>query len=170
MATVSKGTKKHVYFDGFWGDYWPSLKELEPYFLAPRGKEWFYSQGNDSGHLALQGVDGSEHLPFGRGRIDIDLMMWGNPDHGVLLIYSKRGGGVKVDFSSKRDLSRLSEHVYSLHDTALPIGLFIPFAEAWKAVKEFVETEGQLPVSIEWVANRDLPPTTFPPPKRPDPR
>jgi hypothetical protein len=46
----------------------------------------------------------------------------------------------------------------------MPIGLFIPFAEAWKAVKEFIETEGELPKSIEWVRNRDLPPNTFPDP------
>ncbi|MNC98194.1 hypothetical protein D3C83_160840 [compost metagenome] len=45
-----------------------------------------------------------------------------------------------------------------------PIGLFIPFPVAWKAVKEFMETDGQLPKSIEWVANRDLPTNTFPDP------
>jgi hypothetical protein len=28
-----------------------------------------------------------------------------------------------------------------------------------------METDGQLPKSIEWVANRDLPPNTFPDPK-----
>ena len=31
-------------------------------------------------------------------------------------------------------------------------------------VKEFMETDGQLPKSIEWVANSDLPPNTFPNP------
>jgi len=50
------------------------------------------------------------------------------------------------------------------HDTPLPVGLFIPFERAWSAVKEFMETEGALPKSIEWVANRDLPPNTFPDP------
>ena len=52
----------------------------------------------------------------------------------------------------------------SLHDTPLPIGLFISFREAWKAVKEFIETDGELPKSIELVANSDLPPNTFPDP------
>jgi hypothetical protein len=33
-----------------------------------------------------------------------------------------------------------------------------------KAVKEFLETDGELPKSIEWVANADLPRNTFPDP------
>jgi hypothetical protein len=33
-----------------------------------------------------------------------------------------------------------------------------------KAVKEFIETGGALPTSIEWIANSDLPENTFPDP------
>ena len=90
--------------------------------------------------------------------------MWGNPEHGVLLIYSKWGGGIKEIYSSKGDLARLGEQVRTMHDTVLPVGLFIPFKKAWIAVKEFIETDGKLPRSIEWIANRDLPPNTFPDP------
>jgi len=90
--------------------------------------------------------------------------MWGNPELGVLLIYSKWGGGLKETYSSIGDLTRLREWVRSTHDTPLPVGLFIPFEEAWKAVKEFIETDGKLPKSIAWIANRDLPPNTFPDP------
>jgi hypothetical protein len=82
----------------------------------------------------------------------------------VLLIYSKRGGGYRIDFTSKSDLTRLQEWVRSTHDTPLPVGLFIPYEQAWKATKEFIETDGALPTSIEWIANRDLPPGTFPDP------
>jgi hypothetical protein len=46
----------------------------------------------------------------------------------------------------------------------MPVGLYIPFAKAWPAVKEFIETEGALPTSIEWVKNSELPPGTFPDP------
>lgn len=74
------------------------------------------------------------------------------------------GPGLSETYSSKGDLSRLGEVVRSLHDTPLPVGLFIQFAMAWSAVKEFIETDGELPKSIEWVANRDLPPNTFPDP------
>lgn len=90
--------------------------------------------------------------------------MWGNPEHGVLLIYQKWGGGHNDAFSSKGDLRRLRDLVRTLHDDPLPVGLFITFAEAWKAVKEFIETDGELPKSIEWIANKDLPANTFPDP------
>jgi Immunity protein Imm1 len=82
----------------------------------------------------------------------------------VLLIYYKWGGGHKETFSSRGDLSRLRDLVRTTHDDPLPIGLFIPFGKAWSAVKEFLETDGALPRSIEWIANRDLPPNTFPDP------
>ena len=81
--------------------------------------------------------------------------MWGHPQLGILLMYEKYGGGHRETFSSKGDLQRLGELVRSLHDTPLPVGLFIPFETAWKAVKEFVETDGALPKSIEWIANRE---------------
>ena len=100
-------------------------------------------------------------MPRFKGRIDIKLSMWGHPDHGVLLIYEKVGGGHMEGLGSKGDMSRIREWVRSLHDTPLPVGLFVPFSVAWKAVKEFMETEGKLPTSIEWVKGSDLPPGTF---------
>jgi hypothetical protein len=155
---------KSTYFASRPSDGWPNPKELEHYFLGPARQRWFFETGNDSASLTAEGADGTEHLQANKGRIDIDLDMWGNPDLGVLLIYSKWGGGLKQTYSSKGDLSRLRELVRSTHDTPLPVGLFIPFEEAWKAVKEFIETDGKLPKSIEWIANRDLPPNTFPDP------
>lgn len=155
--------KKHIYFDDFWGD-WPDPKELEHYFLAPPGQEWFFASGNDSAGLRVEGLYGTGSLALGKGRIDASLGMWGNPDLGVLLIYEKRGGGYRECYSSKGDLSRLREWVRTLHDDLRPVGLYIPFKTAWKAVKEFMETNGELPKSIEWIANRDLPPGTFPDP------
>ena len=162
-----KGTpmKKDIYFDNYFGPGWPEIRELEPYFLAPKGKEWFYTGGNDSGGISLEGLDGTEHLPLGRGRKDIELAMWGNPEHGVLLQYSRIGGGVpRQDWFSRGDTTRLREWVRTLHNDPMPVGLYIPFAEAWKAVKEFMETEGQLPTSIAWIMGDDLPEGTFPDP------
>ena len=47
----------------------------------------------------------------------------------------------------------------------MPVGLYVPYEIGWKAVKEFIDTNGALPTSIEWVADdRDLPPNTFPDP------
>ncbi len=44
----------------------------------------------------------------------------------------------------------------------MPLGLFIPFEQALKAVIEFVETDGALPKCIEWIASTDLPEGSFP--------
>ncbi|MBL8565034.1 MAG: hypothetical protein JNM89_04890 [Hyphomicrobiaceae bacterium] len=156
--------RKDIYFDNFFGPGWPDINELEPYFLAPKGKEWFYTGGNDSGSLRIEGIDGTEHLHRLKGRKDIKLSMYGNPELGVLMQYSLVGGAPRQDWFSKGDMSKLKTWVRSLHDTPLPIGLFIPFAEAWKAVKEFMETEGQFPKSIEWIKGANLPEGTFPDP------
>jgi hypothetical protein len=156
--------RKSTYFDSRHREGWPRPNELEHYFLAPPGKQWFSTGGNDGALLSAEGVYGTEHLEPYKERIDIHLSMWGNTDHGVFLLYEKLGSGIRETYSSKGDLTRLREWVRSLHDTPLPIGLFIPFEKAWEAVKEFIETDGELPKSIEWIANRDLPPNTFPDP------
>jgi hypothetical protein len=90
--------------------------------------------------------------------------MCGVPSLGVLLIYDKWASGNKESYSSKGDSRRIREWVRNLHNTPLPVSLFVPFKSAWLAVKEFIETDGALPKSIEWVDNKDLPPGTFPDP------
>lgn len=158
--------QKRSYFHNVRLAGWPSVAELAPYFLAkPAGSGWFHETGNDSAGFDLEGVNGTEHLPPGRGRADISLSMWGNPELGVLLQYARYGGGQpRQDWFSKGDTRKLRQWVRSLHDTPLPIGLFIPFDRAWLAVKEFIETDGKLPTSIEWVNSDDLPDNTFPDP------
>jgi hypothetical protein len=153
---------KSIVFDKFDGPGWPSPAELEPYFLAPKGKEWSYFGGNDSWGLDAQGLYGTEHLPRGES-VNVHLYMTGNPDHGVYLQYDKWDGRTKTkySFNAKGDLSRLFEFVRTLHGDPLSVGLFVPFPIAWKAVKEFIETDGELPKSIEWIAGRDLPPDAF---------
>ena len=137
--------RKCAYLDLRRGNGWPRPEELEPYFLRPPGQCWGFKSGNDNAGLAAEGVDGTEDLDPNDGRIDVDLDMWGHPDLGVLLIHSKWGGGVKEMSSSKGDLTRLREWVRSKHGTLLPAGLFIPHGAAWEAVKEFMETDGELP-------------------------
>lgn len=157
--------RKFVNFDSFWGYYWPKLEQLKPYFFAPEGARWFNDTRNDSAGICLQGLEGSGELPQGLGRKDVRLSLWGRPGLGVLVMYQKSGApGFYDAYTSKGDMSRLKELIRSAHDTPLPVGLFVPFDKAWLAVKEFMETEGQLPTSIEWVRNADLPPNTFPDP------
>jgi hypothetical protein len=95
---------------------WPEPKQLERYFLAPPGQRWTFEGGNDNWGLSVEGVDGTEHLEANKGRIDIDLDMYGHPRFGVLLIWSKWGGGHKENFSSKDDLTRLREWVRTLQE------------------------------------------------------
>jgi hypothetical protein len=163
MATPMK---KKAYFASEPLDGWPTIVELEPYFLSPPGKRWFFETGNDSASFKVFGAEGTEHTRLDEDRIDISLSMWGNDEHGVLLIYSRKGGRYAETFCSKGDLGRIRDYVYSTHDTLLPIGLFIPFADAWQAVKEFIEADAALPKCISWIADRDLPPDAFPDPVR----
>jgi hypothetical protein len=78
--------RKSRYFASRASKGWPDPKELEHYFLAPPGHRWFFETRNDSGSFTAEGVDGTEHLEQNKGRIDIDLQMWGHPELGVLLI------------------------------------------------------------------------------------
>ncbi len=160
--------EKRVYFDKFRGYFWPSPEELRPYFIASKGEEWFYASGNDSVRLFIDGIEGTENEPDENDRANVDLSMWGNPDQGVLLIYDKWIDRQHHVWSSKGDMSRIREWVRASHATLLPIGLFIPFADAWKAVEEFMVTDGaHLPKSIEWVENNTLPKWSFPEPHDP---
>ncbi len=154
--------KKTAYFASESIDGWPRPRDIERYFLAPPGQEWFYEGNNDTAGFQADGFDGTEHLELGKGRIIVELSLWGHPEHGVLLIWSRWGGGYKETYSSKGNLERLREWVHTLQGDPLPVGLFVPFPIAWKAVKEFLENEGARPTSIEWIANKDLPPGTFP--------
>ena len=158
--------KKKVYFDVFDRRGWPSPDELQHYFLAPPGQRWTFGEGeSESWGLDAEGVDGTEHLPANKGRIDIHLTMVGNEDHGVLLQYRKLGGGYKDIYYSKGDLTRLDDLVWiGQEGDLMPIGLFIPFDRAWLAVKEFIETDGALPNSIDWIADADIPDEVFPDP------
>lgn len=157
--------RKHSYFASRFREGWPGVAEMEPYFLAPPGKRWFFETRNDSAGLTLEGVDGTGHFgPVDRRRIAIHLDMWGHPELGVQLTYRKRGGGHDETFYSMGDPSRLDEHVPSLHDTLLPVGLFISYEDGWEAVKEFIATDGERPKSTTWIEEEALPAGTFPAP------
>jgi hypothetical protein len=144
-------------------DRWPTPAELHHHFLAPPG-ERFFEGDNDTAGLRVEGLDGTGHLERGKGRIDVRLSLCGHPDYGVLLFYSKWDGRNGGTFVSKGDLSRLREWVETYHEDLRSIGLFISCERAWQAVKEFIETDGNLPQNIEWIPADDLPLYVFPEP------
>ena len=162
--------KKRIRFDRFRLPYWPAPEELAPYFLASKGHEWSYLGGNESWGMEVSGLFGSQHLPVygamgltGREtQVEANLEICGNPELGVLLCYSRYGGSYNDSFFSAGDLSRMNTWVRTLNDDLRPVGLYIPFRDAWPAVKEFMETDGELPKCIPWIAASDLPENTFP--------
>jgi hypothetical protein len=80
--------------------------------------------------------------------------------------YRKYGGGNDESYYSRGNLKRLREWVETVDGDLLTVGLFIPFETAWKAVKEFIERDGALPRSIDWIAERDVPSYACPPGSR----
>jgi hypothetical protein len=156
--------RKDSYFDELMGSTWPSPSEIEHYFLSASGRRQAFDTGNDCWGFSAEGVDGSEHLPDNKGRIDIHLVIVGNLGHGVLLQHVKAGEGRRDVWYSSGDLKRLQEWVETKHGDLRPIGLFIPFDRAWNAVKEFIEKDGALPQNVAWISQHDLPPDAFPDP------
>ncbi len=157
--------RKKTSFERLERQGWPDPEALKPYFFGPPGQEWFHTWGNDTAALWAEGLYGTENEDHLAGdRVDLDFYVYGIPGLGNLLIYHKHGGDHQEAYTSKGDMTRLKEWVRNLHNDPLPVGLFIPFPKAYEAVKEFIETDGQLPKCIEWVANKDLPPGTFPDP------
>jgi Immunity protein Imm1 len=157
--------KKTAYFEENWDDGWPSVEWLRPIFATVLGKHGFKEGDNDNWGFNIEGLYGTSELPR-RQSVNVHLYVTGHPDHGVTLQYTKWDGRIQKQetVNSKGDLRRLGEFVRSRHGDLLCIGLFIPFESAWKAVKEFIERNGELPTSVEWIASRDLPPGTFPDP------
>jgi Immunity protein Imm1 len=160
--TTERQMRKYVYFDDFKGSGWPSPSEIEHYFLSFSGRREAFDTDNDCWGLFAGGADGIE--PAGEGGIDLYLTMVGNPSHGVLLQCFKARGECSNVHYSRGNLERLREWVRTRHGYLMPVGLFIPFEQAWSAVKEFIETDGALPQSIAWIADHDIPPDAFPDP------
>jgi hypothetical protein len=157
---------KEGFFDEHWGVGWPVLSEIEACMLDRARRDAYFKGGRDGGSFFAKGLYGTEALPPESGRISSQLYLSLNPDLGASLQYNRWDGRVQkmATFVSKGDLSRLTEFVRSFHGTPLSVGLFISFEDGFRAVKEFIETEGEQPTSIEWIDAETLPPETFPDP------
>lgn len=158
--------KKQAYTDRHWGAGWPSLGDLEPVFLSPEHRGIFFRGGHDGASLIIDGLCETEEFASEDARVKVSFYITMNPVHGAYLLYARWDGRVQRGdaWHSKGDLSRLRKWVTTLHGTPVPIGLFVPFEQAWSAVKEFIETDGALPTSIEWVSGDDLSDEVFPNP------
>ena len=158
--------RKRTYFLARWRNEWPEPGELERSFSTVTGREKLFASGLDGGSLVGEGLYGTENLEPYTGRVDVYLYFAANPECGLSLQYTKWDGRQRRNetYNSKGDLGRLNEFVRSFSGTPLSIGLFVQFDLGSKAIREFIETDGELPTCIEWIANKDLPPGTFPDP------
>jgi hypothetical protein len=149
--------RKSCCFHDFCGPGWPSPDELQKYFSAG-GKLWA-SHGNDTWVLRAEGLYGTAILPQ-PDAVAVDLRMTGCPDHGVTLDFARWHGRIRrLDrYCSVGDLRRLRQFMVSLQGDPYSLGLFIPFGEAFTAVKEFIESDGELPTSIGWISGEGFPP------------
>ena len=95
---------KETYFDTFRGPGWPTENWLARYFLTAAGRRDFFASGNDSWGLAAEGIDGTDNVPQLKGRVDVNLVIQGHPDLGVLLQYRKTGRQPIKTYYSKGDL------------------------------------------------------------------
>jgi len=156
--------KKITSFRGYEGPGWPNQKWLEPFFLTPAGRHQVFGIRNNHWGLKARGVDGTEDLPFDK-EIDVTLHIIGKPDLGVLLYYDRLSATDGYTYFSVGNLKMLRTLVEAKPGTRMPLGLFIPFEQALRAVVEFADTDGALPKSIEWIASTDLPEGSFPEPE-----
>jgi hypothetical protein len=156
--------KKMTTFRDYEGPGWPDQTWLAPYFLTPAGRQKAFGSGNNHWCVTAEGVDGTEDLPFDR-RIDIDLHIVGKPDLGVLLLHDRVSAVDGHAYYSLGNPKMLRTLVRAKQVSLMPVGLFIPFEQAFEAIMEFIRTNGALPRCVEWIASTDLPEDSFPEPE-----
>ena len=158
--------KKITSFRGYEGPDWPDQQWLARYFLTPAGRHKVFGVRNNHWGLKAEGVDGTQDLPFDK-RIDIDLHIVGKPDLGVVLLYERvsAADGYSYSYYSVGDPKMFRTLVKATQVSRIPMGLFIPFEQALKAITEFIRTNGARPKCIEWITPSELPEGSFPEPE-----
>lgn len=156
--------KREAAFDDHWGNGWPDISAVEQGLADPEKLAQLLAKGRDGGCFSIEWIyDKSDSTPQ-FGTVGAVLYMHMNTDHGIKLQYSgwDRRTGNRETYHSKGDLMRLKQFVRSFHGTPLSIGLFVPFEKGRKAIKEFLQTDGELPRSVDWISDDDLPSEVFP--------
>ena len=156
--------KKEAAFDDHWGRGWPDINTVDQCLTDPAKLAQLFANGCDGGCFSIEWIYDKTNSAPQSELVGATLYMHMNPDYGIKLQYSKWDGriGEKKIFHSKGDLTKLKQFVRSFHRTPLSIGLFVPFEVGRKGVKEFLDTDGELPRSIDWISEDDLPSEVFP--------
>lgn len=161
--------RKRIYFGPHDGAFWPPAADLEQFFLTTKAQDTLYESGNDSYGIDISGLYNTEDKPDNvaydydgsKSAASAHLSIWFDPQLGVSLHYRRSGPGLRESLCSKGDLTQFGVYTRTLHQDLMPVALYIPAERAWLAVKEFMEREGEIPTSIDWIASADLPPNTF---------
>ena len=156
--------KREAAFGDHWGNGWPDISAVEQGLSDPEKLAKLFAKGRDGGCFSIEWIyDNGDSIPE-FGLVGAILYIHLHPDHGIKLQYSgwDRRTGIRETYHSKGDLARLKQFVRSFHRTPLSIGLFVPFEIGRKAVKEFLQTDGKLPQSVDWISDGDLPSEVFP--------
>jgi hypothetical protein len=156
--------KKEAAFGDHWGNGWPDINAVEQGLSDPEKLAKLFAKGRDGGCFSIEWIYDKEGSIPRFGLVGAILYMHLHPDHGIKLQYSvwDRRTEKRETYHSKGDLARLKQFVWSFHRTPLSIGLFVPFEIGRKAVKEFLQTDGELPQSVDWISDDDLPSEVFP--------
>ncbi|HET7805327.1 MAG TPA: Imm1 family immunity protein [Pseudolabrys sp.] len=156
--------KKEASFDDHWGNGWPDITIVDQCLTDPEKLAQLFAKGRDGGCFSIEWIYDEDNSVPQFGVVGAILYMHMNPDHGIKLQYSgwDRCIGERKTYHSKGDLTKLKQFVRSFHRTPLSIGLFVPFETGRRAVKEFLETDGELPRSVDWILDDDLTPDVFP--------
>jgi hypothetical protein len=151
--------KRSFIFASFGETQWTDAGKIEPFFLDSKQREAMFIRRQDDGLFSIDGMEGTDNLSREADRVNARLYLNMLPEHGVTISYHHWDGRSrkKTYFYSKGNLDLINEYVRSFQGSPLQLGLFIPYEAAWRTVKEFMEGDGGLPASIDWVS-AGLPP------------
>ena len=115
------------------------------------------------GALALKVCMAPTGLPDNDDGVSVYLSMTGYPDLGVSFGYARWDGRTKekIDYELIGDPRKEREIVYTMQGDPVSVGSFVPYADAYQVVKEFIETGGELPTCIKWGLGPDIPQEAF---------
>lgn len=118
-----------------------NLEDIRRMMLNPKHPAWI-GGGNIGGTIRADLCDETVRK----------IVIGVNQTHGFYLVYSPGGGPYSWAYT---DLTRLDETADAFDDYAVSLGFFIPPDDAWMAVEDFYNNNGERSPRVKWC---DIPP------------
>lgn len=151
------GQATHVCSIGsFFASRWPAPEEIRQYFFEDL--DW-----EADGSFFLYGAQGTENEDPYSKRIDISLAVFLIPDVGMVLHWSKAGGGHSEHFYSRGDVLLYGQFASDGLGELISGAFVISPDQAWLAVTDFILRDGCRSDRIAWLDEADLPDEAIPP-------